>query len=86
MIEEDEDFGFYEGECQGCECFGPLDDIGLCENCSGKFERDMLRQRNWDYSALAFGVPASKREELRRQIIEEYGERCELIVPDTNSH
>ena len=86
MIEEDEDFGFYEGECQGCGCFSSLDDIGLCEDCSGKFERDMIRQRNWDYSALAFGVPGNKREELRRQIVKEYGERFELIVPDKDSH
>jgi hypothetical protein len=84
--EEDEDFGFYEGECQACEVFGPLDDMGLCEVCAGKFERDVIRQRNWDYSALAFGFPQEKREELRRNIIKEYGERFELIAPDDGSH
>ena len=84
--EENEEFGFSVGECQGCESFCALDDMGLCEDCSGKFERDVIRQRNWDYSALAFGVPAEKREELRRHIINEYGERFKLIVPDKDSH
>ena len=84
--EEDEDFGLYEGKCQACELFGPLDDIGLCEECAGKFERDVIRQRNWDYSALAFGVPEEKREELRRHIIKEYGESFELIAPDDGPH
>jgi hypothetical protein len=79
--ESDDAFGFYEGECQGCDCYSPLDDLGLCETCAGKFERDVIRQRDWDYSALAFGVPEDKREALRRQIIEEYGERLELISP-----
>lgn len=83
---EDDEFGFYEGECQGCESFSALDDMGLCEHCSEKFERDVIRQRNWDYSALAFGVPADKREELRRHIIKEYGEDLELIAPDEGSH
>ena len=87
MINEelDDTFGFYEGECQGCGCFASLDDLGLCEDCSSKFERDVIRQRNWDYSALAFGVPDDKREELRRQIIKEYGERFELIIPRKES-
>jgi hypothetical protein len=84
--EEDKDFGFYEGECQGCGCFDSLDDIGLCEECSEKFERDVIRQRDWDYSALAFGIPEDQREELRRQIIKEYGERFELIVPNKDLH
>jgi len=82
--DENATFGFYEGECQGCGLFGPLDDMRLCENCSGKFERDVIRQRSWDYSALAFGVPAEKREELRQHIINEYGERCELLAPDNH--
>lgn len=89
MIEEDdedEDFGFYEGECQACGLFGQLDDMGLCEECAGKFERDVIRQRNWDYSVLAFGIPEDKREELRQHIIKEYGESFELIAPDEGSH
>jgi hypothetical protein len=85
--EEDElhDFGFYEGECQGCDFFTRLNDLGLCEECAGKLERDLIRQRDWDYSAMAFGVPASKREDLRRQVVAQYGERLELIAPSKGS-
>jgi len=84
MDEElDDTYGYYEGECQGCDIFAPLGDMGLCENCSEKFERDVIRQRLWDYSAMAFGVPDDKREDLRLQILREYGEHFELIVPDT---
>ena len=82
--EFDEEFGFYEGECQGCGLFVRLDDMGFCEECSGMLERDFIRQRNCEYSALAFGVPDDKREELRKHIIENYGERLELIEPDNN--
>lgn len=79
---ENESFGFYEGECQACDCYGSLDDMGLCESCAGKLERDFIRQRDWDYSALAFGVPVERREELRKKIIAEYGKKLELIAPE----
>jgi hypothetical protein len=58
-----------------------LNDFGLCEECAGKLERDLLRQRDWDYSALAYGVPAEKREALRNEIIGRYGGKLELILP-----
>ena len=75
-------FGFYEAECQGCDLFTRLNDLGLCEECAGKLERDLIRQRDWDYSALAYGCPESKREELRKEIIARHGERLELITPN----
>jgi hypothetical protein len=56
-----------------------LNDSGLCEGCAGKLERDLIRQRDWDYSALAYGVPAEKREALRNEIIGLYGGKLELI-------
>ena len=74
-------FSFYEGECQGCDIFTSLNDLGLCEECAGKLERDLIRQRDWDYSVTAYGVPALKREELRMQIVAQYGEKLELIAP-----
>ena len=55
-------FGFYEGECQGCDVFSMLNDFGLCEECAGKYERDLIRQLDWEYSALAYACPESKRE------------------------
>ena len=78
---DDNKLGFYEAECAGCEAFTRVDDVGLCFDCAGKLERDFIRERNWDYSAMAFGVPPEKQEELRRQIIKEHGEALELIVP-----
>jgi rubredoxin len=74
-------FDFHEGECQGCNIFQSLNDLGLCEECAGKLDRDLIRQRDWAYSALAFGVPESKREELRKEVIKHYGAKHELIAP-----
>jgi rubredoxin len=79
--DEPNGLGFYQGECQGCDLFTKLNDFGLCEECAGKLERDLLRQRDWDYSALAYGVPAEKREALRNEIIGRYGGKLELISP-----
>ena len=79
--DSEDSFGHYEGECQGCDLFLPVDYIGLCEQCAGKLERDFIRERQWDYSAMAFGVPAEKREELRKAIIDQYGEKLEIIQP-----
>ena len=79
---EDDDpngFGFYEGECQGCDIFQSLNDLGLCEECAGKFDRDLIRQRDWAYSVSAFGVPESRLEDLRKDVIKHYGEKLELI-------
>ena len=45
------------GECQGCDAIRTLNDLGLCEVCAAKLDRDLIRQRGWEYSSLAFGVP-----------------------------
>ncbi len=83
MTYEDEDklFGFYDGECQVCGLFGRVDDLLLCEECAGKLERDLIRQRDWAYSINAYGVPDSKLEELRSRVVAQYGEELELIAP-----
>ena len=47
-----------------------------------KLERDLIRNRDWDYSAPAFGVPEYKREELRKDIIKHHGKKLELIAPN----
>ena len=74
-------FGFYEGECQGCSIPQSLNDMGLCEECAGKLDRDLIRQRDWAYSTLAFGVSESKLEDLRNEVIRNYGDKLELIAP-----
>ena len=72
--------GFYETECCGCDTFARTDDLGLCEECASKLDRDLIRQRDWDYSASAFAAPPERREELRSAIIREYGKELELIT------
>jgi hypothetical protein len=79
--DEDEPWGIWDGQCQACDRYGPVNDMSLCEDCAGKFERDLIRLREWDYSASAFGLPAEAREELRRQVIAESGAALELIAP-----
>jgi hypothetical protein len=76
------EFDLYEGKCQGCDNFTRVNDLALCEECNGKLDRDLIRQREWDYSASAFSVPKEKLEEFRAAVIKEYGEKYELIVPE----
>lgn len=71
----------YEGICQACDAYGPVDDLSLCDSCTKKFERDMIRLRKWDFSANAFRLAVEQREELRCYIIKEFGEKLELIAP-----
>lgn len=74
-------WGTFEGECQGCDNFLPLNDLGLCDECAAKLDRDLIRKRDWDYSAAAFGLSDQEREELRHHVIKEFGESFELISP-----
>ena len=46
-------------------------------------DRDLIRKRDCDYSAAAFGVAPEKREQLRQLVIQKYGKDLELIAPDT---
>jgi hypothetical protein len=79
---DDNEFGFYEGECQGCDIYTDVNDVGLCEECAAKLDRDLVRQRDWQYSTVAYGVPPEKREELHRKVIQQYGPELELIAKD----
>ena len=81
-LDSDDSFPQYEAECQGCDIWGPVDDMGLCTDCAGKLERDMIRQREWDYSASAFGCPKDKLEDLRNDVIKKYGKKLELIAEE----
>ncbi len=80
-FEDDGEFGFYEAECAGCSSFTRVNDVGLCSDCAGKLERDLIRERDWGHSCLAYGVPADKREQLRQHIVNEHGAALELISP-----
>ncbi len=65
--------------CRGCELFLPLNDLGLCDGCYAKLERDLIRMRDWEYSAEAFGVPDEQLEMLRDRVIRDYGAAYELL-------
>lgn len=81
MADEYDEFGLYDGMCVGCDIPGRVNDLGLCEDCAGKLERDLIRQRDWDYSGTAFGLRADQREALRQQVVKQFGRALELIAP-----
>ena len=68
-IDHDPDFAIYAGICHGCDALVKVNEIGMCEDCAAKLDRDLIRKRDWDYSVFAFGCPVDKREELRENII-----------------
>ena len=65
--------------CVGCDLPFPVNDLGLCDNCFAKLERDLIRSRDWDYSVTAFGVAPDQLEALRERVIRDYGAAYELI-------
>jgi hypothetical protein len=78
---DDELWGMWDGQCQACDMWGRVDDMLLCEDCATTLERDLIRQRDWDYSVSAFGLSPEDREELRGQVIAQFGADLELIEP-----
>jgi hypothetical protein len=80
MMEDEELFGMWEGQCQACEMWGRGNDLMLCEECDAKIQRDLIRARNWDYVAAAFGLDDQGRERLRAEVIRQYGAESELIM------
>ena len=81
-MEDKETFGLWEGQCQACDTWGPVNDLMLCEECDAKIQRDLIRARDWDYVAAAFGLDDEGRERLRAEVIRQYGAKNELIIND----
>ena len=79
-MKDEETFGIWEGQCQACEVWGPVNDLMLCEECDAKVQRDLIRARDWDYVATAFGLDDEGRERLRAEVILQYGAQNELII------
>jgi hypothetical protein len=65
--------------CIACDLPFPVNDLGLCQDCAAKLERDLIRSRDWDYSVTAFGVAPDQLEALRERVIGDYGAAYELI-------
>jgi|SRR5215813_4427662 len=81
----DESWGNFESECRACDLFGQVNDLLLCQECAAKLERDLIRQRDWAYSATAYGLSSEEREELHRRVVKRFGQALELIVPSKKS-
>ena len=60
--EDDETALERAGECAYCDMFRPLDNQGLCLVCAAMLERDLIRQRDWEYSGTAFLLSDEARE------------------------
>jgi hypothetical protein len=58
-----------------------VNDLGLYDDCAAKLDRDLIRERSWDYSVMANGVVPEDREKLRRQVVAQFGESLELMAP-----
>ena len=82
---EEETLGIFQGVCAGCDTIGQLDDLSLCEESGAKLERDLIRKKDWDYCASAFGLSPEQREELFKNVLKHYGKALELIAPNENS-
>ena len=83
--EDDEAALARAGDCTSCELFRPLDELGLCPVCAAMLERDLIRQRDWDYTAATSFLAAEDREALRQQVVAEYGKELELITPSAST-
>lgn len=83
---EDDYWDNWNGEiCVGCDLPSQVNDLGLCNDCNAKLDRDMIRSRDWDRSATGFLTPDHELENLRTRIVREYGRDYELIVPPTKA-
>ncbi|MBZ0301727.1 MAG: hypothetical protein K8J31_18415 [Anaerolineae bacterium] len=79
-LEDEHDGGIIiDTICTGCDLFRPVNDRSLCDECFVKLERDLIRSRDWDYSATEFAVPEDQLEAMRERVIREYGAAYELI-------
>ena len=67
--------------CVSCDLPTRTNDVGLCRSCAAKLVRDLIRNRDWDYSITAFGTEREKLKALRERVIQEYGAKYELILP-----
>jgi len=77
----DDEYGLFDGSCQACDRIARINDLGLCEECDAKLDRDFVRARNWAYSASAFDVLEDQLEKLRSEVIKKYGIKFELLQP-----
>ncbi|WP_341285801.1 hypothetical protein [Priestia megaterium] len=73
----------YEGECHGCFMIKKVNHIPFCESCNSKMERDLVRQRSYDYSELTVHLSSKEaKENVRKNIIFKYGPKLEIVIDE----
>jgi len=73
----------YEAECHGCFTIKKVNHIPFCESCNSKFERDLVRQGNYDFSELTAHLSSKEeKEKVRKDIISKYGAKLELVIDE----
>lgn len=78
-LEDDSTDELIDTFCVACDLPLAVNDLGLCDICFAKLERDLIRSRDWDYSVTAFGVAPDQLEALRERVIRDYGTAYELM-------
>lgn len=68
-----------EDYCLACTHLAPLPDLQLCASCLARWHRDLIRQRRWRCSELAWDLTTDEREALRSRIIARFGEEFEIF-------
>ena len=71
--------------CRGCDEPAQVNDLGLCDTCVEKLERDLIRARDWECSMTVYGMSREAREATRREIIAEHGREMELLAEEAPS-
>ena len=84
-VSEDDRCRSWHEECRGCDTHAEVDDLGLCHECAAKLDRDLIRERCWDYSVSAYGMTPVEREALRDHVIQGHGADPELITGSDRS-
>jgi hypothetical protein len=65
-------------DCIACELLTEVNELGFCEACFEKFERDLIRSRD---DALISQMTAKTFHTLRKEVIRVYGAEYELLSP-----
>ncbi len=68
------------GKCQACDTFTEVNDMSLCDDCDEKIQRDMIRDKEWDYVVEAFGLSNEGRDKLYQDTIKKHGRKKELTT------
>lgn len=50
MDYEDDEFEGVDGKCQGCDDYGTVDDLGLCDDCGKKVEEQQKKEKHENHT------------------------------------